>query len=178
MSEIYHNGSVVFDRLLTDTEKETIFALITGEPKDGWTYGMDRRYKDLSFGVFKPTRDAADTSTLEFEDYVTGRSGIGDALEGLLEFCKNAGIGINEKDTFIVFNGDEDGGYLIDGGNVIYLDRDDVGVHNACTDSILAELRSRGEIRKVLEAVSVEDLENELRSRANPEEDDSVLQLN
>lgn len=168
MSEYCHNGSVVFDRLLTDTEEERIFSLITGESK------TDRRYNDLGFAVFKPTRDAAETSTLEFEDYVTGRSGLGDALEDLLEFCKNNGIGVDEKNTFIVFSGDEDGGYLIEDGNVVYLDRDDVGVHNAYTDSILAELRSRGEIRKVLEAVSVKDLENELRSRRNPEEPDHV----
>ena len=174
MSEYYHNGSVVFDRLLTDTEKERIFSLITGEPKKGGTYGMDCRYKDLSFGVFKPTRDAAGTSTLEFEDYVTGRSGIGDALEDLLEFCKNEGIGVDETSTFVTFIGDDDGGYLIAGGDVVYLDRDDVGVHNAYTDSLLAELRSRGEIRKVLEAVSVEDLENELRSRRNQGEPDHV----
>lgn len=171
MSELYHNGSVVFDRLLSEAEKKTVFILICADFAEEENYD---KYGDLYFGTFLPAPGLAETSTLEFEDYVTGRSGIGDELEQLVEYCSLNGIGIDEKSTFVTFCGDEDGGYLIEGGNVVYLDRDDVGVHNAYTDSLLAELRSRGEIRKVLKAVSVEDLENELRSRRNPEEPDHV----
>ena len=73
MSEYWHNGSVVFDRLLTTEESEEICRIFTDKPvpdRDGFY-----------IGEFKPYVHSEPVSCLDFDDYSTGRSGLENELK-------------------------------------------------------------------------------------------------
>lgn len=165
MSELWHNGTVYFDRILTEEEERGICAIFTDGPFSA--------VREFEIERWKPYVNSEETTCISFNDYCTGRSGLDEDLERLVAYCKEHGIGIDE-DSFIQFYGDDDGGYRIIDGRVEWLDRNDVGVINADTGMLLEELQRRKALPQPLETVPTEDLENELRSRRNPDKPDHV----
>ena len=155
MSELWHNGSVVFDRKLSDKEYEDITKIFADKTGDNGFY----------IGDFVPNMYADHTSCLDFDDYMTGRSGICDELEELVSYCKDHKIGIDPKYTLISFYGDDDGGYQIQNDEVFYLDRDELGAVNTDTGFLIAELESRGALPQPLVTVPTDDLLRELKDR-------------
>ena len=155
MSELYHNGSVVFDCQLTDSESADILKIFSDRPDPD----------DCFFGTFQPSVSVPPCSCLDFCDYVTGRSGMEPELKALIAYCSDHGVGIDSRNTLIEYIGDEDGGLRIVNGEIQWLDRDSVGVMNALTDELLAELRARDALPPPLEAVPTDDLLRELSAR-------------
>lgn len=154
MSTFYNNGSVIFCRLLTSEESEVILA--------PFRRGFGLQDRGVRLGQWHDT-SGTPCSCIEFSDYCTGYW-FYDVLSDLVSYCKEHSIGIHD-DSFVQFYGDDDGAYSFSNQELIYLDRDSLGVHNASVHVLVDELRQRGVLKELLALFSAAELKAELASR-------------
>ena len=148
MSELYHNGMIKFDRMLSDDQAGKIRQF----------------FPDWEGNVYFSTDRNGCVSVIELEDYVTGRSGLDGELNDLADYCKEHGIRI-DKESLIEYCGDDDGGWCFDDGQPAWLSRDDIGVRTALTATLVSELERRGELNIVVHCVPTDALRAELEAR-------------
>ena len=127
----YHNGSVIFDRLLNEDEQAHVFGLFTDCKDDD----------QIEIGTYQATKSSQKVSALDFNDFCEGSS-FEDSLNELTRFCKEQNIGI-DKDSLISFYGDADGAFAIVGGEVLILDRDELGVLQSDSEYLRKVLEER-----------------------------------
>ena len=127
----YHNGSVIFDRLLSKDEQAHILELFTSLEDD----------EQIEIGTYHVVSNSLEASVLDFNDFCDGSS-FEDSLKELVKFCKEQNIGI-DKDSLVSFYGDGDGAFAIVGGEVLILDRDELGVLQSDSEYLRKVLEER-----------------------------------
>ena len=155
MSELYHNGSIIFDRLLNDEQAKKIMGLFTDKQTDETVY-LELYDQENS--------NAGRVSGIEFCDYMTGWSSIQNELDDLGDYCREQGIQI-DPDSLVVYSGDEDGGWRFEKLDHYWMDREEIGVRNSSTGCLVSEILRRKQLDTILPYLPTEALRKELAAR-------------